>query len=67
MPRLALGLAGSGLLLNLGLVLLVLGEGVALGRPSNGFAAILAAAGGLLLVLGLFLLEPRREAHLASG
>ncbi len=67
MPRFALGLVGSGLLLNLSLVVLILSEGVAPARLNHTLAAVLAAAAGLLLVSGLALLEPRRHVQAFSG
>ncbi len=57
---LALGLVLGGLLLDLCLVVLILGEGFAPARLAPGLAAAVALLGGVMLVLGLTLVEPRR-------
>jgi hypothetical protein len=59
---LALGLVAGGLLLDLLLMTLILGEGFAPGRLPTGLAAVLAVLGGAMLLIGLFLVEPRRSA-----
>jgi hypothetical protein len=59
---LALGLVVGGLLLDLILVVLILGEGFVPGRLPTSLAAILAVLGGAMLLTGLFLVEPRRPA-----
>lgn len=61
MHRLALGLVLAGLVSILLTVLLVLGEATLPGRLSPFVAALLAGFGGLALVAGLWLLEPRRR------
>jgi hypothetical protein len=60
MPRLALGLVVLGLVAVLLTVLLVMGEATLPGFVPPFAAALLAAVGGLALVCGLWLLEPRR-------
>lgn len=62
MPRFALGLVVVGLLSILFTVLLVMGDATLPGRVPPLAAAILAGLGGVLLVGGLWLLEPRRPA-----
>lgn len=57
---LALGLVAVGLLLDLVLVVMILGEGFAPARLSTGVAAAAAVVGALALLIGLFLIEPRR-------
>jgi hypothetical protein len=59
MPRLALGLVVVGLIAVLLTVLLVMGEATLPGRLPPLLAALLAGIGGVSLVGGLFLLEPR--------
>ncbi|MGG5818004.1 hypothetical protein [Falsiroseomonas sp. HW251] len=59
MPRLALGLVVVGLLAVLLTVLLVMGEATLPGRLPPLVAALLAGVGGVSLVTGLSLLEPR--------
>jgi hypothetical protein len=59
MPRFALGLVAAGLILNLLLVVVILGDVVGPGRLSHGFAAAVAGLGGLFLLVGLALIEPR--------
>jgi hypothetical protein len=61
MHRLAFGLVLAGLVSILLTVVLVLGEATLPGRLPPYAAALLAAFGGLSLVLGLWLLEPRRR------
>jgi hypothetical protein len=56
---LALGLILGGLLLDLCLVVLILGEGFAPARLAPGLAAAGALLGGAMLVLGLTLVESR--------
>ncbi|MBW8268736.1 hypothetical protein [Caldovatus aquaticus] len=63
----ALGLVAAGLLLDLFLVVLILGEGFAPARLSTGAAAAAAVLGGLMLLTGLFLIEPRRPGDAATG
>jgi hypothetical protein len=60
MPRTALGLVVVGLLAILLTVLLVMGDATLPGRVPPLAAALLAGLGGLALVGGLWLLEPRR-------
>lgn len=67
MPRLALTLVTFGLLAILLTLLLVLGEATLPGRMPPFAAALLAALGGLLLVGGLFLIEPSRRRQTFSG
>jgi len=57
--RIALGLVVLGLLAILLTVVLVLGEATLPGRLPPFAAALLAGAGGLSLVGGLWMLEPR--------
>ncbi len=61
MHRLAFGLVLAGLVSILLTVVLVLGEATLPGRMPPFAAALLAGFGGLSLVLGLWLLEPRRR------
>ena len=61
MPRTALGLVVVGLLSILLTVLLVMGEATLPGRVPPLAAAMLAGLGGVALVGGLWLLEPRRR------
>jgi len=70
MPRFALGLVAAGLILNLLLVVLILGDAFGPGRLSHGIAAGMAVLGGALLLGGLALLEPRlgrRRSQTFSG
>lgn len=60
MQRLGFSLVLFGLTLILSVVGVMLTDGLAPGRVAPGFAAIAAAAGGVLLVLGLFGLERGR-------
>ena len=62
MQRFGLSLVLSGLVLILGVVGLLLTDGLTPGRLAPGFAAFAAAGGGLCLVLGLSLLERGRTA-----
>lgn len=59
--RLGLALVLFGLVLILGVVGLMLTDGLTPGRFAPGFAAIGAALGGVMLVLGLFSLERGRD------
>lgn len=61
MQRLGFSLVLFGLTLILSVVGVMLTDGLAPGRVAPGFAAIAAAAGGVLLVLGLFGLERGRD------
>lgn len=60
MSRIALGLVVSGLLMNMLLVVLLLGDAMLPMRLSLTAAAALAVVGGGALVAGLALIEPRR-------
>ncbi|MGG5808756.1 hypothetical protein [Falsiroseomonas sp. CW058] len=60
MPRFALLLVMSGLLAILLTLLLVMGDATLPGRVPPFAAALLAGLGGVLLVGGLFLIEPGR-------
>ncbi len=60
MSRIALGLVVTGLLMNMLLVVLLLGDAVLPMRLSLTAAAALAVVGGGALVGGLALIEPRR-------
>jgi len=60
MQRICLSLVIVGLVLILGVVGVMLTDGLAPGRFAPGFAAIAAACGGALVVLGLFGLERSR-------
>jgi hypothetical protein len=59
MPRTALGLIIAGMVAELATLTLVLGDATLPGRMPPQFAALIAAAGGLLLTAGLWLLEGR--------
>jgi hypothetical protein len=61
MPRFALGLVVVGLLSILLTLVLVMGEATLPGRVPPMVAALLAGFGGVALVGGLWLLEPRRQ------
>jgi hypothetical protein len=63
MPRFALGLVVVGLLSILLTVTLVMGDAVIPGRLPPLAAALLAAVGGMSLVGGLCLIEPRDDAR----
>ena len=68
MPRIALGLCVTGLLSILLTVVLVMGDATLPGRMPPFAAAALAGLGGLALVGGLWLLEPRgRQRQSLSG
>lgn len=54
-------LVAFGLALILGVVGVMLTDGLAPGRVAPGFAAIGAALGGLLLIIGLYGLERGRD------
>jgi hypothetical protein len=57
----ALGLIGIGVLCDLVLVALLLGDATAPGRFSHAAVALLALGGGALKLGGMMLLEPRRR------
>jgi hypothetical protein len=61
MPFIPLSLIGAGLLGNLLLVLLLLGDATAPGRMPLVVAAALALGGGAMMLAGLLMLEPRRR------
>lgn len=67
MQRLGLSLVFFGLVLILGVVGVMLTDGLAPGRVAPGFAAIAAAVGGVLLVAGLFGLERGRDVPRPQG
>lgn len=56
-------LVAFGLALILGVVGVMLTDGLAPGRVAPGFAAIGAALGGLLLIIGLYGLERGRDTN----
>jgi hypothetical protein len=58
--RLGLGLVVLGLLLNVALVVLLLGDAVRPGHLSLTAIALMATAGGVLLVAGLAIADPGR-------
>lgn len=60
MSRFALSLVVMGLLMNTLLVLLLLGDAMLPMRLSLSAAAVLAVLGGVSLVGGLVMIEPRR-------
>jgi hypothetical protein len=60
MQRFGFSLVLFGLALVLGVVGILLTDGMAPGRVAPGFAAVAAAAGGVLIVLGLQFLERGR-------
>ncbi|MBS7810943.1 hypothetical protein [Roseococcus pinisoli] len=60
MQRFGFSLVLFGLALVLGVVGMLLTDGMAPGRVAPGFAAFAAAGGGLLIVLGLRFLERGR-------
>lgn len=64
MPFIPLTMIGAGLIGNLLLVLLLLGDATAPGRLPLAVAAVLALGGGALMVAGLMMLEPRRRHEL---
>ena len=61
MPVIPIALIATGLLGNLLLVVLLLGDATAPGRIPLAAAAALAIGGGALMLGGLRLLEPRRS------
>lgn len=61
MQRIGFSFVLFGLTLIMGVVGVMLTDGLAPGRVSPGFAAMAAALGGGLLVLGLFGLERARD------
>jgi hypothetical protein len=61
MPRTALGLIIAGMAAELATLILVLGDATLPGRMAPHFAAMIAGGGGLLLTVGLCLLEGRRR------
>jgi len=61
MQRLGFSFVLLGLALILSVVGVMLTDGLAPGRVAPGFAALAAAAGGVLLVLGLYGLERGRD------
>ncbi len=67
MQRLSFSLVFLGLTLVLGVVGVMLTDGLAPGRVAPGFAALAAAAGGAMLVLGLFGLEHGRNPSRHTG
>jgi hypothetical protein len=67
MPRTALGLVVIGLLSILVTLALVMGEATLPGRVPPMAAAMLAGLGGMSLVGGLWLLEPRDSRQSFSG
>jgi hypothetical protein len=66
MPRTALGLVFLGLVSILFTVLLVMGDATLPGRVPPLAAALLAGIGGVSLVCGLWLLEPRGQDRAAQ-
>lgn len=60
MPVIPIALIAAGLLGNLLLVVLLLGDATAPGRIPLAAAAALAIGGGALMLAGLRMLEPRR-------
>jgi hypothetical protein len=64
MPVIPIALITTGLLGNLLLVVLLLGDATAPGRVPLVVAAVLAIGGGALMLGGLRLLEPRRPGPL---
>ncbi|CAH0245974.1 hypothetical protein [Roseomonas sp. CECT 9278] len=64
MPVIPIALITTGLLGNLLLVLLLIGDATAPGRVPLVVAAVLAIGGGALMLGGLRLLEPRRPGRL---
>ena len=67
MPRLALASVLLGLTAILATVVLVLGDASLPGRVPPLLVAGLAGVGGLLLVVGLWRLEPGARRHTFSG
>lgn len=64
MPVIPIAMITTGLLGNLLLVVLLLGDATAPGRVPLVVAAVLAIGGGALMLGGLRLLEPRRPVPL---
>ncbi|MBR0672138.1 hypothetical protein [Neoroseomonas soli] len=60
MPVIPLAMITAGLVGNLLLVALLLGDATAPGRMSLAVAAVLALGGAALMLGGLMMLEPRR-------
>ncbi len=56
--RLGVGLVALGLLLNVALVVLLLGDAVRPGQLSLSATALMATLGGALLVIGLAIADP---------
>lgn len=56
--RLGLGLVALGMVVNITLIVLLLGDAVRPGQLSLPAVALLATGGGVLLVLGLALADP---------
>ena len=67
MPVIPIALITTGLLGNLLLVVLLLGDATAPGRVPLLVAAVLALGGGALMLAGLMMLEPRRRRGDAFG
>ncbi|WP_165585489.1 hypothetical protein [Roseococcus sp. SYP-B2431] len=68
MQRFGFSLVLFGLALILGVVGILLTDGMAPGRVAPGSAAVAAAAGGVLIVLGLqFLERGRTDIHRLGG
>jgi hypothetical protein len=67
MPVIPIALITTGLLGNLLLVVLLLGDATAPGRVPLLVAAVLALGGGALMLAGLMMLEPRRRRGDALG
>jgi uncharacterized membrane protein YqjE len=65
--RIALGFVVLGLVAILLTIVLLLGEATLPGRLPPFAAAVLAGLGGLSLVGGLWMLEPRRRGQSFSG
>jgi hypothetical protein len=68
MPRTAIGLVAAGLLAILLTVFMVMGDATLPGGVPPVVVAVLAALGGLALVFGVWLIEPRgRDRQSFSG
>ncbi|MBP0464994.1 hypothetical protein J5Y09_13810 [Roseomonas sp. PWR1] len=61
MPVIPITLITTGLAGTLLLILLLLGDATAPGRMPLAYAALLALGGGALMLVGLMMLEPRRQ------
>lgn len=59
--RLGLGMVALGLILNVALVVLLLGDAVRPGQISLSATALMATLGGALLVIGLAVADPGRD------